>query len=137
MQRRSRSFCSTTVDTMKKIWPRNMDPTKIAEITGRSHIKTQNFLHAKRGNSTVLGQRQHKAAAVADLLNVAAVLPPQQPLHMKLLRAVQGFNGLAAATSCLWGQKRQQEHMDGHRRLAARFMQQQKKKFHSNRNVAR
>jgi len=47
---------------------------------------------------------------------------------MKLLRAVQGFNGLAAATSCLWGQKRQQEHLDGHRRLAARFMQQQKKK---------
>ena len=124
MQRRSRSFCSTTVDTMKKIWPRNMDPTKIAEITGRSHIKTQNFLHAKRGNSTVLGQRQHKAAAVADLLNVAAVLPPQQPLHMKLLRAVKGFNGLAAATSCLWGQKRQQEHLDGHRRLAAHFMQQ-------------
>ena len=35
MQRRSRSFCSTTVDTMKKIWPRNMDPTKIAEITGK------------------------------------------------------------------------------------------------------
>jgi hypothetical protein len=52
-----------------------MDPTKIAEITGRSHIKTQHFLHAKLGNSTVLDQRQHKAAAVADLLNVAAVLP--------------------------------------------------------------
>jgi len=66
-----------------------MDPTKIAEITGRSHIKTQNFLHAKRGNSTVLCQRQHKAAAVADLLNVAAVLPPQQPLHMKLLGKIR------------------------------------------------
>ena len=76
MQRRSRSFCSTTVDTMKKIWPRNMDPTKIAEITGRSHIKTQHFPHAKHGNSTVLSQRPLEAAAVADLLNVAAVLPP-------------------------------------------------------------
>jgi len=71
---RSCSFCGTTIDALTKIRPRNMDPTKIAEIT--SHRKTQHFPHAKHGNSTVLSQRPLEAAAVADLLNVAAVLPP-------------------------------------------------------------
>lgn len=59
------------VNIVEKFWSKNMDPTKIAEITGRAHIKTRHFLHAKHGNSTVRGQRRHQAAAVADLLNVA------------------------------------------------------------------
>jgi hypothetical protein len=66
---------------MKKIWSRNMDPTRIAEITGRSHIKTHHFLHTKSSNSTVLGQRRHEAAAVADLLNVAVVMPVAATAH--------------------------------------------------------
>lgn len=54
-----------------------MDPTKIAEIISRAHTKTYHFLHlhAKDGNSTVEGQRRHRTAAVADLLNVADAMP--------------------------------------------------------------